>query len=92
MLAAPLTPQGMKLLVGELKCLVGVSRLACRACLAVQGGGDAFAPAGQLQVALVGEHDGLRAATSADHDRLGVNAGLTEVLQERRQLSACLAG
>ncbi len=37
-----------------------------------------------------GEHDRLRTATSADHDRLSVGAGLAEPLEQSGQLGAHL--
>lgn len=81
----------MQLTVGERECFVGVEILAGLTRLAVQGGCYTLASAGQPQIALVGEHDGLGSAASADDHRFGVGSVLAEALQQRRELSACLA-
>jgi hypothetical protein len=86
-LGAPLTAHRLKLLVGDRQRRVGADGIAGLARLALQRGGDALAAAGQLKVALVGEHHGLGAPTRPDHDRFGIRARLAEALQQRRQLS-----
>jgi len=90
-LGGPRPAHRVQLLICQLERRVGVECLAGFARLLFQRGGDAFAATGQLQEALVGEHDGLGAPARADHDRLGVGAGLTEALQQRGQLRAHLA-
>ena len=77
---AALAAHRVQLAVGELERFVGVQDLGGLGCLAVQRRGDAFAAARELEVTLVGEHDGLGSAASADHNRLGVGAGLPEAL------------
>jgi hypothetical protein len=68
------------------------SRVSCRRPgLELQRRRDAFAAAGQLQVTLVGEHDGLGSAVSTDDDRFGVGSVLAEAFEHRRERGACLA-
>ena len=90
--SAPLAAHSVQLAVGELHRVLGIERLAGLARLLFQGSRDTLAAAGELQVALVGEHDRLGAPARADHDRLGVSAVLAEALEQGGQLRARFAG
>ena len=79
----PLSAHLVQLLIGDLHCLIRVELLASSPDLSLERRGHALAATGQLQVALIGEHHGLRAATCANHDRLGIDATLTEALEHR---------
>jgi hypothetical protein len=68
----------VQLAVGEFHRLIGIERRGRLARLLLQRGSDTLAAAGELEVALVGEHDRLGASAGADHDRFGVSAGLAE--------------
>lgn len=74
----------MKFAVGERHHFVGVELLAALVRLLFQCGGYALAAAGELELALVGEHYRFGAPVGADHDGLGVSAGPAESLQQRR--------
>ena len=82
----------VQLAVGKLHRLIGIERRVDLARLLFQRGSDALAAAGEFEVALVGEHDGLGAPARADHDRLGVSAGLAEPREQRGELCSCFAG
>lgn len=75
----------MQLTIGQLERFLGIELIAGRLTgLALQRSRHAFAPASELDVALVGEHDGLRTAASTDDHRLGIRASLPEPFQQRR--------
>jgi len=52
--------------------------------LAFKDGSYALAATGQLEVSLVGHHDGFRATSSSDHDRLCGGTRGSEALEHRR--------
>ena len=85
---APFAAHRMQLAVGEFHRLIGIERLGGIARLLFQCGGNALAAADELEVALVGEHDGLGPPARADHDRFGVSARPAEALEQRGQLRA----
>ena len=82
----------MQLPVCQLERCVGRRAAAAFGGLALEDRPHPFATAGELEVPLVGEHDRLWPATSADHQRLGVGTGSAEALEHCWQLGAGLAG
>ncbi len=69
-----LSAHRVQLAVGELERFVGVKAPAGLTGLAVERGCHALATARQLEVAVVGEDDGLGSTASADDDGFGVHA------------------
>jgi hypothetical protein len=74
----------VELAVRELEALVGVEAGADLGGLAFKDGSYALAATGQLEVSLVGHHDGFWATSSSDHDRLCGGTRGSEALEHRR--------
>ncbi len=90
-LGATLLAHRVHLVIGELECFVAIQLIAGFTRLAIECAQNTLTTTDQLQVALVGQDNGLGSPVRADDHRLGVRAGAAKALEQRRELHARLA-